>query len=118
MLEELAQRDRDIVALREENERNKTEATRLRKDLNKAFAKNADKMMDVALEASVNALHNDAEDQRRVLTDQSILCDELRALEAQLDWSTRISLVPEGESSSGRGAGSAGEPSFVSLWTG
>ena len=57
----------------------KEEAHRLRRELNAAFTAKAEKMMDVAMTASVQALSDEAVHQRRALLEQGILCDEVRA---------------------------------------
>ena len=74
---ELEQRDRELAALREENARARSEASRLRRELNAAHAQRGESMMDVAMAASVQALHEEAEHQRRLAQEQAILCDEV-----------------------------------------
>ena len=105
MVEELLEREREVAELRAENAKvhhtfghqmpaythrslmrtrthvcsqGRAEANRLRKDLNAAYAAGAGKMMDVAMAAGVQALHDEAHHQRRALAEQAILCDEVR----------------------------------------
>ena len=80
------------------------ELVRLRSELNAAYAAKAEKMMDVAMEASVTALAQEAEYQRRALVEQTVLCDELRSCERRLDWAERLTLEPAAEDYSTREA--------------
>ena len=90
LLSELQHHERQAVELREENARGRAEADRLRKQLNGAYAATAGKMMDVAMSAGVQALQDEAQHQRRLLIEQAMLCDELRATESRLDWHERL----------------------------
>lgn len=83
MLQEIGSRDAEIEKLREEQQATRRECTNLRKEMNSLHASKADKMMDVALSASVQALAEDAEGLRRVQAENSILTSELRTVEQQ-----------------------------------
>ena len=75
---QLHEREAQLAAVTEERDRSKVEATRLRRELNEAFAGSSAKMMEVAMVASVQALSDEAQHQRRALAEQTILCDEVR----------------------------------------
>jgi hypothetical protein len=92
LLDELRERDAVIVELRETISKGRVEATRLRKELNAAHSAKAEKMMDVAMVASVQTMQDEAAASRRALMEQCILCDELRATEVRADWSERVVL--------------------------
>ena len=92
LMAELSARDKTIDELREESALRRDECHRLRKELNVAMAAKAESMADVAMAASVQALNDEGEHQRRALIETSILCDELRSTESRLDWSERLEL--------------------------
>ena len=81
MVELLAQRDQEIKELREDKVSVRAECTRLRRELNAAHAAKAEKMMDVAMEASVQALSDEAAATRRAVTETCVLHSELSFLE-------------------------------------
>ena len=75
---QLHEAEAQLAQVSEERDRGKAEAARLRRELNAAFDASSKKMMDVAMAASVQALSDEAQHQRRALAEQAILCDEVR----------------------------------------
>ena len=90
---QLHEREAQLAAVTEERDRSKVEATRLRRELNEAFAGSSAKMMEVAMVASVQALSDEAQHQRRALAEQAILCDEVRGA-GLLSRSNRTAATP------------------------
>ena len=77
----VAERDREIEQLRDEHRRNRSECHRLRQEINSLHAKKASKMMDVAMEASVQAIEADAASQRRATVEMATLTREIAKCE-------------------------------------
>ena len=100
LLAQLAVRDSQLQVLKDENASFRREATHLRSELNKQYSERAGKMMDVAMEASTQAMEQDAERIRRRDLESRLLCKELRDVER----------------SSARARSTTNEPSVGASW--
>ena len=82
MMEAVTFAEKALAIEKEEHATTRRECTRLRKENNHLLAAKADGMMDVAMAASVQTLHDEGEQQRRSNAECSLLSNELQQLEA------------------------------------
>ena len=81
LVADVAIRDAQLRALKEDCARHAKEASRLRTELNEQYSKAADKMMDVAMSATTQAMVDEEAERRRHRFDLELLTAEFAAVE-------------------------------------
>ena len=86
-------------ALKDENASCRRECSRLRTELNGYHSMKAEKMMDVAMEASTQMMEQEAEERRRRELETAVLVKELSLLERT--WAQALMKATQAESGQG-----------------
>ena len=94
LIAELQEKDRQLEEITYEHNRIHRENKRLRSELNEAHAAKAEKMMDVAMAASVRAMEDDAANAKRSQREHALLAAEIALLENALAPSAAMIATP------------------------